>query len=210
MTKHNIVLLNGKRRSGKGLLSQDLAKKAVDEFQKIYILSLAEPIKAITKPILDELQWDGVDKEIARPLWIATGEVGRAININVWTEKVFNKISNYIQEGVKNNENTLYLIDDLRLPNELDFFKGNLRKIRDIVGSDHSVKITAIRIEKYVDPNNFVEGVDNDNTETSFDNLVNICFDYIVPPQVLINQSGYPNFDNVEVISKTVVTNFLK
>ncbi|WAM00752.1 hypothetical protein NWE60_04790 [Mycoplasmopsis felis] len=59
-------------------------------------MSFAEPIKKITQPILDEINWDQKDKEIVRPLWIAMGEVGRNINNNIWCAKVFDKIKETI------------------------------------------------------------------------------------------------------------------
>ncbi|WAM06024.1 hypothetical protein OM999_02215 [Mycoplasmopsis cynos] len=78
------------------------------------VLSFAQPIKDITKPILNKLKWDGQDKEIVRPLWISMGEVGRNIDANIWCAKVLEKIVKIIDESIKNNKSSLFLIDDLR------------------------------------------------------------------------------------------------
>ncbi|MEE3928165.1 hypothetical protein V2E24_01055 [Mycoplasmopsis ciconiae] len=208
--KHAVVLINGKRRCGKGLLSNSLKEKCVKDYDNILVLSFAEPIKNITKPILDEIKWNGQDKEIVRPLWIAMGEVGRNIDNNIWCAKSFNRIIEAFKESSVQNKNTLILIDDLRFPNELDYFKGNIQRLRDAVKEGDKVSITSIRIEKFMDATKFVAGVDDNSTEISFDKLVNICFDYIIPQKILINEEGVPNFDNVDMMSQTVVANFLK
>ncbi|WLP85787.1 hypothetical protein [Mycoplasma seminis] len=208
--RHLVILINGKRRSGKGLLSTELSNKLKEQYDNnIHILSFAQPIKQITQPILDEIKWDGVDKEIVRPLWIAMGEVGRKIDSNVWCAKVFDKIEEIMQNSSKENLNSLFIIDDLRFPNELDYFKGNKNKLEQCVKEGDEVKILAIRIEKFMDPTKFVEGVDNNSTETSFDKLVNICFDEIVPQNTLIDFEWYPKFDNVKVIADVIIRNHI-
>ncbi|UWV82448.1 hypothetical protein [Mycoplasmopsis cynos] len=57
------------------------------------------------------MRWE--DKEIVRPLWISMGEVGRNIDANIWCAKVLEKIVK-IDESIKNNKSSLFLIDDLR------------------------------------------------------------------------------------------------
>ncbi|WP_036451891.1 hypothetical protein [Mycoplasma buteonis] len=209
--KHIIILINGKRRSGKGLLSNKLKEKCAKEFDNnVNILSFAQPIKQITEPILAAINWNGQDKEIVRPLWIAMGEVGRNIDNNVWCSKVFDKILEITKESSQQNKNSLFLIDDLRFPNELDFFKGNKKRIQEIVKEGDEVRIVSIRIEKFMDAEKFVPGVDDNSTETSFDKLVNICFDHIVPMDVLINRDWVPNFQNVDIMADVIISNFLK
>ncbi|VEU70767.1 hypothetical protein [Mycoplasmopsis glycophila] len=209
--KHVIILINGKRRSGKGLLSNKLKEKCAKEFDNnVNILSFAQPIKAITEPILKAINWNGVDKEVVRPLWIAMGEVGRNIDNNVWCSKVFDKIVDIVEDSSKNNKNSLFLIDDLRFPNELDFFKGNKKNLEAKVKPGDEVRVISIRIEKFMDAEKFVPGVDDNSTETSFDKLVNICFDHIVPMDVLINREWSPNFSNVEIMANVIIRNFLK
>ncbi|WP_426461606.1 hypothetical protein [Mycoplasma hafezii] len=209
--KHVIILINGKRRSGKGLLSNKLKEKCEKEFDNnVNILSFAQPIKQITEPILAAINWNGQDKEIVRPLWIAMGEVGRNIDNNVWCSKVFDKIIEIAGESSKANKNSLFLIDDLRFPNELDFFKGNKQRLQNVVKEGDEVRIISIRIEKFMDAQKFVPGVDDNSTETSFDKLVNICFDHIVPMDVLINRDWAPNFSNVEIMADVIISNFLK
>ncbi|MFV8499928.1 hypothetical protein ACNQ1M_02420 [Mycoplasma sp. VS424B] len=207
---HLIILINGKRRSGKGLLSTELSKKLKEQFDdNIHILSFAQPIKQITQPILDEINWDGIDKEIVRPLWIAMGEVGRKIDSNVWCAKVFDKIRETMEKSSKENLNSLFIIDDLRFPNELDYFKGNKASLEKHVKEGDEVKVLAIRIEKFMDATKFVPGVDDNSTETSFDKLVNICFDEIVPQNTLIDLEWYPKFDNVKVIADVIIRNHI-
>ncbi|QZE12399.1 hypothetical protein [Mycoplasma sp. Ms02] len=210
MNKHNVILINGKRRSGKGLFSSELQKKLAKKYQNIYILSFAEPIKAITKPILEEIKWDGNDKEVVRPLWIAMGEVGRNIDSDIWCARTFNKIIEFAKKASEANQNSLFLIDDMRFPNELDYFKGNIQKVQKVVKPEDKVKVTAIRIEKFMDATKFVAGVDDNDTETSFDKLVNICFDYIIPQRILINEEGVPFWDNVSMMAETFIRNYLK
>lgn len=210
-TRHSIILINGKRRSGKGLLSsaiKGLAEKK--DYKNIYVLSFAQPIKQITEPILHELQWDGKDKEIVRPLWIAMGEVGRNINNNIWCSKVMDKIKELVYQSVNQGKNSLYLIDDLRFPNELDYFKSSLSELKAIAGPNHDVTINAIRIQKFFDAKKFVPGVDDNSTEISFDKLVNICFDHIVPDNILIDENWNANFKQVEIYAKIIYDNFLK
>lgn len=209
LKKHIIILINGKRRSGKGLLTESLKKHLAEDFKDIKVLSFAEPIKTITKPILDEIEWDGKDKEVVRPLWIAMGEVGRNIDPDIWCARTFNKIIENVKVANDNGINSLYLIDDMRFPNELDYFKGNISKIKNLV-SDAQVKILSIRIEKFMDASKFVVGVDDNITETSFDKLVNICFDYIVPAKIMVNENGVANFDNVTTMTQAIIANLLK
>ncbi|QGZ97847.1 hypothetical protein GE118_03485 [Mycoplasma sp. NEAQ87857] len=209
--KHIVILINGKRRSGKGLLSNKIKEKSLIDFDNnVNILSFAEPIKQITEPILDEINWDKKDKEVVRPLWIAMGEVGRKIDNNVWCSKVYDKIISIAKSSSEQNKNSLFLIDDLRFPNELDFFKSNINRIKEVVKPNDIVRIVSIRIEKFMDAEKFVPGVDDNSTEISFDKIVNICFDHIVPQDVLINREWVPNFQNVDVIADVVIANFLK
>ncbi|AKA49845.1 hypothetical protein [Mycoplasmopsis gallinacea] len=209
--KHIILLINGKRRSGKGLLSNKIKEKCYDEFNgNIQVLSFAEPIKQITKPILEAINWDGKDKEVVRPLWIAMGEVGRNIDSNLWCAKVFDKIVKISAENSAKNENSLFLIDDLRFPNELDYFVKSVDQIKQKVKKEDKVKIVSIRIEKFMDAEKFVVGVDDNSTETSFDKLINLVFDFIVPMDTLIDRNWQPNFNNVETIADTVIRNYLK
>ncbi|WP_025755458.1 hypothetical protein [Mycoplasmopsis cricetuli] len=210
-TKHSIMLINGKRRSGKGLLSKAIYELAQQKDYKdnIYVLSFAEPIKQITEPILNELKWDGNDKEIVRPLWIAMGEVGRNIDHNIWCSRVLDRIKFLIKKAKDEGKNSLFLIDDLRFPNELDYFKGSLKSLKEIVGENNDVQINAIRIQKFFDAEKFVVGVDDNSTETSFDKLVNICFDHIVPENILIDQNWVANFEKVNMYAKIIYDNFL-
>ncbi|MEA4134397.1 MULTISPECIES: hypothetical protein [unclassified Mycoplasma] len=208
--KHVIILINGKRRSGKGLLSNELSKQLKPQFEdNTHILSFAQPIKQITQPILDEINWNGQDKEIVRPLWIAMGEVGRNIDTNIWCSRVFEKIKSIASESSKAGKSSLFIIDDLRFPNELEYFKGNINSVREMVSPDDEVKIVSIRIEKYFDPEKFVKGVDDNSTETSFDKLVNISFDHIVPQNTLIDWEWKPIFANVDVTAKSIIRNFV-
>ncbi|SYV96846.1 Uncharacterised protein, partial [Mycoplasmopsis edwardii] len=56
--KHIIVLINGKRRSGKGLLTNAIKEKSLKRFNdNVHIFSFAQPIKDITEPILKQLEW---------------------------------------------------------------------------------------------------------------------------------------------------------
>ncbi|VEU63593.1 hypothetical protein [Mycoplasmopsis bovirhinis] len=207
---HIIVLINGKRRSGKGLLTnaiKDLCMKSYGEH--IYILSFAQPIKDITQPILTELRWDGQNKEVVRPLWIAMGEVGRNIDNNIWCGKVFEKIKDTINTLKSQNKNSLYLIDDLRFPNELDYFIKNVKLLNENSDDNTIIKVVSIRIEKFMDAEKFVPGVDDNSTEISFDKLT-FAFDHIVPQDTLIDRNWSANFMAVDVIAKSIVENFIK
>lgn len=207
---HIIVLINGKRRSGKGLLTnaiKDLCMKSYGEH--IYILSFAQPIKDITQPILTELRWDGQNKEVVRPLWIAMGEVGRNIDNNIWCGKVFEKIKDTINTLKTQNKNSLYLIDDLRFPNELDYFIKNVKLLNENSDDNTIIKVVSIRIEKFMDAEKFVPGVDDNSTEISFDKLT-FAFDHIVPQDTLIDRNWSANFMAVDVIAKSIVENFIK
>ncbi|QCZ36676.1 hypothetical protein [Mycoplasma nasistruthionis] len=209
-TRHQIILINGKRRSGKGLLSNELKKKLTKKFDdNIHILSFAQPIKLITEPILDEIRWDKKDKEVVRPLWIAMGEVGRRIDPNIWCEKVFKRIKDIASQASKEGKNSLFIIDDLRFPNELEYFKSNLASLQKSVSENDEAKVLSIRIEKFMDPTKFQQGVDDNSTEISFDKIVNICFDFIVPQDTLINREWMPIFENVSVTADMIIQNFI-
>ncbi|EFF41746.1 hypothetical protein [Mycoplasmopsis alligatoris] len=210
MNRHNIVLINGKRRSGKGLLSLEIIKQCNKKYDQIHLFSFAGSIKEIMEPVLKEIEWDQKNKEVVRPLWIALGDVGRKINIDIWTERIFKKILNLAKEAAKQNQNSLFIIDDLRLPNELEFFKANFKEfINNFDLEKNLINLCAIRIEKYIDATKFVPGIDDNSTETAFDKLVNICFDYIIPQNILINEDGIPKFENVSIMAETVIRNYL-
>ncbi|ADE19394.1 hypothetical protein [Mycoplasma crocodyli] len=211
MNKHNIILINGKRRCGKGLLSEEIIKQSKKDYQEIHVFSFAGDIKEIMQPVIDEISWDGKNKEVVRPLWIALGDVGRSINIDIWSERIFKKITTIAQKAATENKNSLFIIDDMRLPNELEYFKANFNNFKNSFDlRKNKLSLTAIRIEKYLDAQKFVPGIDDNNTEIGFDKLVNIAFDYIIPQDVLINQDGVPKFDNVSIMAKTVISNYLK
>ncbi|WBP84146.1 hypothetical protein [Mycoplasmopsis edwardii] len=208
--KHIIVLINGKRRSGKGLLTNAIKEKSLKRFNdNVHIFSFAQPIKDITEPILKQLEWDGKNKEVVRPLWIAMGEVGRNIDNNIWCGKVFDKINETIQESIKHDSNSLYLIDDLRFPNELDYFIRNVKMLNENIKEGHEVKVVSIRIEKFMDAEKFVPGVDDNSTEISFDKLT-FTFNHIVPQDTLIDRNWAANFTAVEIVANTVIENFIK
>ncbi|AMD81213.1 hypothetical protein MCANPG14_01556 [Mycoplasmopsis canis PG 14] len=208
--KHIIVLINGKRRSGKGLLTNAIKEKCFDKFKgNVHILSFAQPIKDITQPILNELKWDGQNKEVVRPLWIAMGEVGRNIDNNIWCGKVFEKIKSTIEVSQSENKNSLYLIDDLRFPNELDYFLRSAKILNDNSGENSEIKVVSIRIEKFMDAEKFVAGVDDNSTEISFDKLT-FTFNHIVPQDTLIDRNWEAIFPAVDIVAKTVIENFIK
>ncbi|WP_117274982.1 hypothetical protein [Mycoplasmopsis edwardii] len=208
--KHIIVLINGKRRSGKGLLTNAIKEKSLKRFNdNVHIFSFAQPIKDITEPILKQLEWDGKNKEVVRPLWIAMGEVGRNIDNNIWCGKVFDKINETIQESIKHESSSLYLIDDLRFPNELDYFIRNVKMLNENIKEGHEVKVVSIRIEKFMDAEKFVPGVDDNSTEISFDKLT-FTFNHIVPQDTLIDRNWAANFTAVEIVANTVIENFIK
>ncbi|SYV93133.1 Uncharacterised protein, partial [Mycoplasmopsis synoviae] len=55
--KHYIILINGKRRSGKGILSSALKDQIQKFSSNVYIFSFAESIRKAAEDIIQKLNW---------------------------------------------------------------------------------------------------------------------------------------------------------
>ncbi|SYV96845.1 Uncharacterised protein, partial [Mycoplasmopsis edwardii] len=60
--------------------------------------------------------------------------------------------------------------------------------LNENIKEGHEVKVVSIRIEKFMDAEKFVPGVDDNSTEISFDKLT-FTFNHIVPQDTLIDRN---------------------
>ncbi|AKB11141.1 hypothetical protein [Mycoplasmopsis synoviae] len=206
--KHYIILINGKRRSGKGILSSALKDQIQKFSSNVYIFSFAESIRKAAEDIIQKLNWEKEPKETTRPLLIAIGDVGRKIDSDFWSIKLFEQIQEKINLAEQNNQDSYYIIDDLRITNELNFFKKN-EILFNQENSSSELNVISIRIQKYLDASNFIHGTDDNITETSFDDVVYSSFDYIIEGNVIVQKEGLAEFDQVKIQAKKIIEKFL-
>lgn len=139
---------------------------------------------------------------------IAIGDVGRKIDSDFWSIKLFEQIQEKINLAEQNNQDSYYIIDDLRITNELNFFKKN-EILFNQENSSSELNVISIRIQKYLDASNFIHGTDDNITETSFDDVVYSSFDYIIEGNVIVQKEGLAEFDQVKIQAKKIIEKFL-
>ncbi|MCU9936555.1 hypothetical protein NWP96_05635 [Mycoplasmopsis cynos] len=78
-----------------------------------------------------------------------------------------------------------------------------------IIQNNNEIKAVSIRIEKFMDAEKFVNGVDDNSTEISFDKFA-FVFDYVIPQDTLIDRNWEANFDGVNASADTIIRDFIK
>lgn len=118
-----IIGIAGNARSGKdtvgGLLKDIFEKKG----QKVCVVSFAQKLReevdqfCVDKLGISAFTTNDEEKKIIRPFLVCWGtEIRRATNDNYWIEAL---------EQSMNDDETLYIITDMRFINEYDFIKGH-------------------------------------------------------------------------------------
>lgn len=137
-----IIGISGKAHSGKTTTNEAIKKLvAAKENASTYKIKYL-PLAAKLKDLCTELHgWDGdktlytnpdgtMDITRGRGILIEVGRCHRTINPNVWVDYVSKKITNLIQDPEQNN--TIYIIDDIRYKNELETMKRFGKKFMSI------------------------------------------------------------------------------
>ena len=155
-----IILISGKKGSGKTTASQEIIKVAGDSLD-IQIFSFAKPLKETSNALIESTfgkeYTNNIWKELVRPIYQAVGVVGRSIDKRYWVNKT---LSNIMDSNCD-----VAIIDDVRFPNEFDITK-------DIEGYD----VLKIRITRPSD----IDDEDEDESETSMDKVTDDKFDMVV------------------------------
>lgn len=122
--KNKVILVSGNLKSGKSTISAMLIDFFLNENKTFKIYSFASKIKEIAK---NHFGWDGKKDPKGRKLLQTLGtEVGRAYNENIWVD--------YFYKLLKNNPETVFIVDDWRFVNEYTFIKdeADIFKVRVI------------------------------------------------------------------------------
>lgn len=101
------IAFSGKICSGKSTIANYIITRVGDQGQKI---SFADPIKKIARETFGMTTKN-------RELLQIIGATGRALDKNTWVNKLL--------ETVKQNPNQIWVVDDLRFPNEAEQLKKN-------------------------------------------------------------------------------------
>ena len=153
-----LFLVAGKAGSGKNevaIFIKEILKNTV-------ITSFSKYIKLFTLELTD---WDGDDSNKPREFLQNMGDKLRAIDEDFLTKRILEDIEVYKREGISN-----VVISDVRLVNEIEFFK----KIKDI-------EVVTIRVNSDTSRRNLTNDEKHHITEIELDNYNG--FDYTVKNQ---------------------------
>lgn len=122
-TPHIYIALTGKMRSGKDTVAQQLALQFREEGFYVNKIAFGDALKVKAKELYPE---EFIDNKKPRELYQWFGQTLRERNENVWVNQVAQAIN-------KKNKDTkwmgynpqVYIITDLRQPNEYQFCKDN-------------------------------------------------------------------------------------
>lgn len=178
-----VIMISGKRRSGKGLMT-DMIKKLHYNSE---VVSFAKPIKESAASVIEHLRWQKQDKEVLRPLWISIGAIGRAISKTYWSKWALD----YILSDPSDNK--LYIIDDLRYRDEVKVFTDC-----------DKINVYTIRINKDTSYGEIL-AADMDSSETDFDNVdLSQWFNFIIPANTIVRADGV-NYHHAESYAKAIL-----
>jgi len=111
-----IILISGKAESGKTTLSNMMKRDLEASGYRVTIISFASYLKNIAK---EHFGWDGVKDDKGRTILqeVGTNKV-RVRNPNFWVETVYNFIETF------SDDFDYFISDDVRFPNEIEFFRN--------------------------------------------------------------------------------------
>ncbi len=127
--KIQVILIAGKKQSGKSTTSDYLYHELVNKYQSLSIeqRALAEPIKTNA---MEFFEWDENKDEKGRRLLQEIGDAGRNYDEDIFCRKLENNILDLFPPNI-------VIIDDWRYQNEAEFFK-----------KEFLYEVTTIRIER--------------------------------------------------------------
>lgn len=197
-----VLAIHGKARVGKSTLAEMLCTNDTPRTSRTVLRSkigFADPIKEIASKLF---QWDGdktlykmpdgkVDLSRGRGLLLGVGNSMRATYPDIWAAAASNRISASIwhrtDKGIARQVGepfTLFVIDDLRLMNEVEVLKkafpGNVRFVRmerahTLIGSDDPT-------EQGLDGfSEWYRDIDNNGTKEALADRADDILDNIIP-----------------------------
>lgn len=153
--KGNIVSISAKARSGK----DELAKVLLQTYHARRV-AFGDPIKQITDTIY------GTNEKKDREKYILIGQGLRAKDPNIWIKTWLRRVINYVPASLRN---TLYVVPDVRQPNEFSFL-SSLNALTIKIEANEEMRLEKIREldgEKGLD-----ESLLKDETETALETFV--------------------------------------
>lgn len=122
-TPHIYIALTGKMRSGKDTVAKQLAKQFKKETFHVNQIAFGDALKAKAKELYPE---EFVEGKKPRELYQWFGQTLRERNEDVWV----NQVAQFINKKNKDTQQwgydpQVYIITDLRQPNEYQFCKDN-------------------------------------------------------------------------------------
>lgn len=164
-------MVAGKSGAGKSAFSQHLKRWLETEWGvKSQIVSFAEELKEIA---MVDFGWNGEKDEKGRRLLQALGSAGREYDVNIWVNKVKEKVLNPKECYVHFTGIMVSVIDDCRYENEFLF--------ADEMEDTYTVKVLIVRPDN---PNALRGKAEGHSSEHGLDSLPLDKYDYV------INNSG--------------------
>lgn len=160
---YKIISISGNARSGKDTMGKNMSSMLAEIGIKSKTLSFADELKkSVNKFLIEQIgisafTEDPKEKKLIRPFLVCWGtDIMRAINNNVWVEKLESNLDN----------NSVNIITDLRFLNELEWVKSNkgfsLMLERDgVTPANNYEKTNNKKISKNVDLNFSVGNFEN-------------------------------------------------
>ena len=192
-----VILISGKRKSGKDFISQKLLEYFKDH-EKIYLLpvTISAPLKQAYaeenglnyEKLLDSSEY----KEIHRQKMIQWSDKKREIDPGYFCQRALNEQLSKLENHKINNKFLVVLVTDIRRKTDIEFFRKTFSSIvRTVrIEADESIR----RARNWI----FTQGVDDVKSECDLDDVNNFDFKII-------------NNNNEEMISKlNLLINFIE
>jgi len=124
-----IIGLCGKAGCGKSTIANSLAYSLASKGMSVFVIPLAQPVKEIA----NMFGWDWKKDERGRKLLQQIGtDVGREYNVNIWIDKLKNKLLQLPDESI-------VIIDDVRFDNEVEFIENLEGQVFHILRDVHEI-----------------------------------------------------------------------
>lgn len=141
-TKFYFILLGGEASVGKDTSANILSSELKRFNQNVIIKSFAEPIKEAVGNL-----FKNGDKEDQRPVWQAYGNCKRQKDgNNIFAKLLFENIK---KEYSYSSKSLIVLIPDLRLPEELQYFKDNHNSFSIKIKALESIRKERMGLKKW-------------------------------------------------------------